>query len=623
MGARWYNPGTGGFVSRDDVIARGGSSILFNRYTYGNGDPINTHDPDGRWGLLKKAAKGFGKFVKNHGHTVLDVVGMIPVIGEAADVINGVWYAAEGDWKNAALSFAGAIPGLGAAATATKWGARGVEAARGLKNSKLVGKASKGVDTVRNFGKGADFAKGLGKGADLAKGFGKAAGSFRSIAKMGGKIADLASYGGKVGNKLGRAGGKIVGGVQDAVAAARRAREIAHTAAKSAAAMAAKKNPLPVLAAALKPNFAGMSKLVSSSSKVPASVVSQTVDTMQDSAKIFDNVRATLLKPSENVIETVSNLADASSMLGITPDMPGVDLLQDVLGRKGRNKGNGDGDSCDRQGNSFTPDTLVEMRDGPPKKIKDVKRGEWVRADDPTKGPSKTDEVQYRQVTDLIIGEGEKNLVEITVITYSGTHTITATDGHPFWVSDQGGRWVNATDLQPESMLRTSAGTWVEVSAVNRWTEHERVHNLTVDGLHTYYVLAGNTPVLVHNCDTRIASSDQGRAHNAAAFEENGHNGFSGVYDPATDTFHARQSGGDGALVSRAGGHGQINREVFGGSRNAIGFVAIRGDDGVINMRWNSASVNVRNFGQRAAPEVWRGPIMDSIRRATGLGVVG
>nr|WP_309225145.1 colicin E3/pyocin S6 family cytotoxin [Salinispora sp. H7-4] len=25
------------------------------------------------------------------------------------------------------------------------------------------------------------------------------------------------------------------------------------------------------------------------------------------------------------------------------------------------------------------------------------------------------------------------------------------------------------------------------------------MHNLTVDGLHTYYVVAGNTPVLVHN----------------------------------------------------------------------------------------------------------------------------
>jgi hypothetical protein len=203
------------------------------------------------------------------------------------------------------------------------------------------------------------------------------------------------------------------------------------------------------------------------------------------------------------------------------------------------------------------------------------------------------------------------------------TGAIKTTDGHPFWVADRQ-EWLDAGDVKPDAMLRTSAGTYVQVKAVAKWTARsQRVHNLTVDGLHTYYVVAGNTPVLVHNCDTRIASSDQGRAHNAAAFEENGHNGFSGVYDPAANAFHARQSGGAGALVSRAGGHGQINREVFGESRNAIGFVAIRGDDGVINMRWNSISVNVRNFGQRAAPEVWRGPIMDSIRRATGFEVVG
>ncbi|WP_158100378.1 hypothetical protein, partial [Streptomyces thermovulgaris] len=48
--------------------------------------------------------------------------------------------------------------------------------------------------------------------------------------------------------------------------------------------------------------------------------------------------------------------------------------------------------------------------------------------------------------------------------------------------------------------LKTSAGTHVQITAVNRWTtQHATVHNLTVNNLHTYYVLAGGTPVLVHN----------------------------------------------------------------------------------------------------------------------------
>lgn len=55
------------------------------------------------------------------GHTVLDVAGMVPVLGEAADLANAGWYAAEGDYTNAALSAASAIPFAGNAATAAKW----------------------------------------------------------------------------------------------------------------------------------------------------------------------------------------------------------------------------------------------------------------------------------------------------------------------------------------------------------------------------------------------------------------------------------------------------------------------------------------------------------------------
>lgn len=37
---------------------------------------------------------------------------------------------------------------------------------------------------------------------------------------------------------------------------------------------------------------------------------------------------------------------------------------------------------------------------------------------------------------------------------------------------------------------------------MKRWTSQDStVHNLTVGELHTYYVVAGATPVLVHNCN--------------------------------------------------------------------------------------------------------------------------
>ncbi|MET9066461.1 polymorphic toxin-type HINT domain-containing protein [Streptosporangium sandarakinum] len=58
---------------------------------------------------------------------------------------------------------------------------------------------------------------------------------------------------------------------------------------------------------------------------------------------------------------------------------------------------------------------------------------------------------------------------------------------------------VDATDLEPGMWLRTSAGTRVQVTAIKKWTAHQRVHNLTIADVHTYYVLAGDQAVLVHN----------------------------------------------------------------------------------------------------------------------------
>jgi len=63
------------------------------------------------------------------GHGVLDVAGLVPVLGEPADGINAIWYEAEGDHVNAALSAAGMVPFLGMGATAAKVGIKGVETA--------------------------------------------------------------------------------------------------------------------------------------------------------------------------------------------------------------------------------------------------------------------------------------------------------------------------------------------------------------------------------------------------------------------------------------------------------------------------------------------------------------
>ncbi|WP_455712983.1 RHS repeat-associated core domain-containing protein [Streptomyces phaeochromogenes] len=156
--------------------------------------------------------------------------------------------------------------------------------------------------------------------------------------------------------------------------------------------------------------------------------------------------------------------------------------------------------SCLR--NSFTGHTTVLMADGTRKPIKDVRIGEEVLATDPETG-----ETGAREVTALIQGSGGKQLVDITVDTDGGsgakTGTITATDGHPFWAPERH-QWVTAGDLKAGQWLQTSAGTWVQVAGVRHRTQSATVYNLTVDGLHTYFVHAGTASVLAHNCTTPI-----------------------------------------------------------------------------------------------------------------------
>jgi Hemolysin coregulated protein Hcp (TssD) len=72
-------------------------------------------------------------------HGVLDVVGLIPVVGELADGANALFYLAEGNKTDAALSAAAMIPIAGWAATGAKVVRKGVKIAnkaRGLKKVK-------------------------------------------------------------------------------------------------------------------------------------------------------------------------------------------------------------------------------------------------------------------------------------------------------------------------------------------------------------------------------------------------------------------------------------------------------------------------------------------------------
>lgn len=349
MGFRTYDPGLNRFLTRDMYggaladMSLTTDPFTGNRYAFAGGNPISFIEIDGHL---------FGLSWSDIGHAALDVAGLIPVVGEVADLANCGWYAAEGEYLDAALSCASAIPFAGYGATAAKAAKYGDEALEAL-------------DTASDVGRQVDNATPPG------------------------------------------------------------------------AATPSTGNP-------------------------PSTSAADTPPTNTANPPAADPPPAAPAAPA--------------------PAPPKPPEAPPATG------------ACK---NSFVPGTEVLLADGTTKPIEDVEIGDKVAASD-----VETDDTQTRTVTRTIKGDGKKHLVTIAVDTdgRSGdaTSTITATDGHPFWLPDVG-RWVDAGDLKRGQWLSTGSGTWVQVTAVKERTAQATVHNLTVEGLHTYYVLVGDAPVLAHN----------------------------------------------------------------------------------------------------------------------------
>lgn len=157
--------------------------------------------------------------------------------------------------------------------------------------------------------------------------------------------------------------------------------------------------------------------------------------------------------------------------------------------------------------NSFVPGTLVLLADGTEKPIEEVEVGDLVYATDPVTGRT-----EAKPVTATIDGSEEYTLIEITVASETAVDghplssgnaasfgLVVATAGHPFWV-DSNTSWTDAVELQPGDRLTAHSANSVHVVATTMVVGTLPVHNLTVADIHTYYVIAGKTPVLAHNC---------------------------------------------------------------------------------------------------------------------------
>ena len=154
---------------------------------------------------------------------------------------------------------------------------------------------------------------------------------------------------------------------------------------------------------------------------------------------------------------------------------------------------------------SFRYDTSVLMADGPRKRISEVEIGDRVLTTDPDTG-----ELVVREVTELHVNR-DSDMANVTVRDENGDlSTIHTTGTHQFW-SQTDSRWAEAAALDAGELLRAFDGSKVTVVGVRTWDGLETMYDLTIEGVHAYYVTAGDEQVLVHNCGDPLPTQISGR----------------------------------------------------------------------------------------------------------------
>ncbi|HEX5492978.1 MAG TPA: polymorphic toxin-type HINT domain-containing protein, partial [Mycobacteriales bacterium] len=429
LGFRNYDPGLNRFLTRDlfngalSDMGLAADPFTDNRYAFGAGNPISAVELDGH-------LFGLHISLSDIGHAALDAAGMIPVVGAVADVANGVWYAADGDYLDAGLSFAGAIPVLGDAALGSRYAIKGakyaVEGAEGAED------AVKGARAVR------------------------------------------------AGLRTAHDGEDLVAGVKTAD----------HVAA--------------------------------------------------DTEKVTQQATATR---RAEAIQARARAEAAAAHARAEGEATGAAEAQ--------------GEKVASCLNSFPGKTLVLRGNGTTVRIDRLHVGDWVQATDPATGRTVAE-----PVTAVIVTHTDHDFTDTTIRTAGGgTARVTSTQHHRFYDVTRHA-WVHAANLHPGDLLREPDGTWATVLTIRDYHTHTTTYNLTVQDLHTYYVLAGNTPLLVHNCGTADLYRTAPRG-NGAAERANGLDPANHPIDPVTGKDGSAWFGGNRSTAATFADSAMTTHENF------------------------------------------------------------
>jgi hypothetical protein len=146
---------------------------------------------------------------------------------------------------------------------------------------------------------------------------------------------------------------------------------------------------------------------------------------------------------------------------------------------------------------SFVAGTKVKMGDGSLRPIEDVTAGEQVLNAQPGGTTAERHGVALTHRT-----TSDTRFTDLTVATPTGQRTITGTSNHPFYDLTTGS-WTDAGRLTAGHRLQTLDHGTVTVVDVASYTKPQVTFDLTVEGVHSYFVMAGDSPLLVHNISCR------------------------------------------------------------------------------------------------------------------------
>ena len=259
MGARWYDPSTGAFASRDSASYGGGDSVLANKYTYAAANPVTLFDPDGHWPSCGWCSKA-----------VSSVKSAVSTVSSAA---SSAWRA-----TTSAISY-GWNTAYHYASSAYNW----VKSTVSSIATKLWNGVKAAASWVYEKGKQAYSAvsSAVSRGWSMVK---SAASASYQWAK------------------------------QQAAAAARRVYEAkvrVTQAAKAAVKYAVQHNPLPAIKAALKPVMNGIKAVTKAALALPAAVVQVTKDVVKASAVAAQRIYQQAVNTAGRVVAEVSKAASA------------------------------------------------------------------------------------------------------------------------------------------------------------------------------------------------------------------------------------------------------------------------------------------------------------------------